>query len=194
MKPRNSRSREENAVLGKRIRERRKFCKISLDELARNTALSIGFLSQLETGKVNVSVDNLRKIASFLDVDMVNFFEVRSNVRTVGSVTRKGEGMSLNLEGTETCSESLIRKGDANLQATLFVNPPGQGRNMPNSHVGEEFIYTIKGQVDVFLNDQKYCLNEGDSIYFRSEAMHTWVNPNHDEESVILLVNSPQVW
>ena len=190
----NSEPRKESVLLGQRIRERRKSLKVSLDQVATNTGLSIGFLSQLETSKVNVSVDNLRKIADFLDVDMVHFFEVPNNVRTLGSVTRKGEGMSLNLEGTDTYSESLIRKGNAHLQSTLFINPPGQGRNLPNSHVGEEFIYVIKGRLDVFLNDQKYHLDEGDSIYFRSEAMHTWANPDNDEDNVILLINTPQVW
>ena len=61
--------------LGKRMREARKERKISLEQLAKGTQLSLSFLSQVETGKVNVSVDNIQKIADYLGVKMVRFFD-----------------------------------------------------------------------------------------------------------------------
>jgi len=177
---------------GKRIREARKERNISLEQLSRATKLTPSFLSQLERGKVNVSVDNLRKIADFLDVRMVRFFDEDENsIR--GMVTRKGQGVELRIEGTTAHSESLIRKSNSNIQATLYRNPPGEGRKSPFSHHGEEFVYVIKGEVLFYLNNMEYHLKEGDSLYYRSGLNHSWMNPCK-EESVIIIFNSPQVW
>jgi quercetin dioxygenase-like cupin family protein len=165
---------------------------MSLEQLSRGTMLTTSFLSQLERNKVNVSVDNLRKIADFLDVKMVRFFDGDEGPMQ-GMVTRKGHGVALKIEGSTVHSESLIRRSNSNIQATLYRNPPGEGRKSPFSHRGEEFVHVIKGEVLFSLNTQEYHLKEGDSMYYRSELHHSWVNPSEDE-SVILVFNSPQVW
>lgn len=184
--------REDNLLLGANIRRARKGGRISLKELAAGTGLSTSFLSQLERGKVNVSVDNLRKVADFLGLAMVHLFEVETG-RGLGLVTRRGQGMALEVEGSTAHSESLIRQGRADIQATLYTNPPGQGRMSPASHNGEEFVYVIKGRVVYTLNDQTYHLEEGDSMYYRSEALHSWRNPG-GEASMIIIFNTPANW
>jgi len=178
--------------LGKRIREARKERNISLEQLSKGTTLTASFLSQLERDKVNVSVDNLRKIADFLDVRMARFFDIDEG-RMHGMVIRKGQGVGLKIEGSTAYSESLIRKSTSNIQATLYRNPPGEGRKFPFSHGGEEFVYVVKGEVLFSLNKEEYHLKEGDSMYYRSELNHSWMNPG-EEDSVIIIFNSPQVW
>ena len=39
-------------------------------------------------------------------------------------------------------------------------------------HAGQEFIYMLKGRLEVFLGDQRHILNPGDSLYFSSEIPH----------------------
>lgn len=182
----------KSSLLGDKIRQTRKDRNISLTQLSRGTTLSMTFLSRLECNKANISVDNLRKIAEFLDVSMVRLFEVEED-QHLGIVTRKGQGTRLRISRSNTYTESLIRKSSSNIQATLYVNPPGDGRKTQVSHKGEEFIYVIKGEVLFFLGKEKYHLEEGDSIYFRSEITHSWVN-NGKKESKILSCNSPQAW
>ena len=77
-----------NVLLGNNIRAARKQQKISLKELSKGANMSTSYLSLLERGEVNISVNNLRKIADFLDVTMVNFFE-EDTVQKNGHVTRK---------------------------------------------------------------------------------------------------------
>ena len=141
---------------------------------------------------MNISVDNLRRIAGFLDVTMVRFFE-EDERPFKGIVTRKGQGQRLEIEGSTTKSESLIRKSSSNIQATLYSNPPGEGRKFPFSHPGEEFVYVIEGEVLFKLDDQELILKEKDSMYYRSEVNHSWTNPGK-KRSVLLIFNSPQAW
>ncbi|MEW5722294.1 MAG: cupin domain-containing protein [Thermodesulfobacteriota bacterium] len=182
----------DNLLLGDNIRNVRKLRKISLKQLSTKTDLSTSFLSQLERGMVNVSVDNLRKIAKSLGLRMVDLFEVKAEQR-LGAVTHRGEGMVLEVEGAATYCESLIRQGRANIQATLYRNPPGEGRRFPSSHSGEEFVYVVEGEVIYTLHDQEYHLREGDSMYYRSEAPHSWYNPG-GRESVMVIFNTPPYW
>ncbi len=178
--------------LGAGIRRVRKEKRISLEKLASATELSVSFLSQLEGGKANISVENLKKITSFLEISMVRLFEVEDGQR-LGTVTRKGKGMPLKVEGSSAHCESLVRKSSSNLQATLYRNPPGEGRKMPMSHVGEELVYVILGEAVFRLNDQEYHLEEGDLMQYRSETLHSWHNPG-ESESVIIIVNTPPNW
>ena len=178
--------------VGERIREVRTSRRISLSEISRGTGLSITFLSHLESGKSNVSVDNLRKIAEFLDIAMVQLFEWSQDF-SKGVITRKAQGVRLKIARSTAYSESLIRKSNSNIQATIFVNPPGKGRNTPFSHCGEEIVYIVKGSILFSLGDEKHKLRAGDSIYYRSELPHSWVNMGK-KECTMIVFNSPQVW
>lgn len=178
--------------IGANIRKIRKGKKISLEKVALGTKMSISFLSLLECGKANVSVENLKKIADFLNIKMVSLFE-EPEANQLGTITRKGKGLALNLEDTSAYCESMIRKSGTNLQATLYINPPGEGRKTPMSHIGEEMVYVTRGKVTFHLNDQIYQLNEGDLMHYRSEAQHWWINPGKFE-SVMIIVNTPPNW
>ena len=184
---------EHSRLVGQKIRDSRKSKRISLEQLSTGTGLSVSFLSQMENGKLNVSLANIKKIADFLDVRLVNFFEDEDNEVGLGVVTQKGKGIMLTLNGSNSYCESLIRKSGVSLQATLYISQPGEGRKIPFSHAGEEFVYVIEGEILFFLNDEKYRLQEGDSMYYRGEAQHSFINSG-PFQSKIILVNTPQHW
>jgi len=184
--------RQKGFFLGERIRQARKTLRISLQAVSRGTGLSIAFLSRLESNKVNISVDNLRKIADFLDESMVYFFETQEDP-SLGVITRKGQGTRLKIGQSNAYSESLIRKVNSTIQATLYTNPPGEGRKKPFSHPGEEFVYVLKGEVLFTLGKEEHPLKKGDSLYYRSETAHSFVSTSKGE-SILLIFNSPQAW
>ena len=57
-----------NEEIGKRIREIRKDHSLTQEQLAELADISVDFLSLVETGRSSMSVQNLAKIASTLDV------------------------------------------------------------------------------------------------------------------------------
>jgi len=178
--------------IGTILRQARKEKRVSLEQLAKGTELSVSFLSQLECGKANVSVENLKRITRFLDINTARLFG-ENDSQELGTLTRRGEGLPFPLEGSTAYCEALIAKSGTNLQATFYVNPPGEGRKVPFGHVGEEVLYVIRGEVLLRLNEQEYHLYEGDLIHFRSEALHSWINPGK-WESAVLVVNTPPNW
>jgi quercetin dioxygenase-like cupin family protein len=50
----------------------------------------------------------------------------------------------------------------------------------------------LKGQITIFLGNETFDLDEGDSIYFPGNIAHGWEN-NNDTEAVTLWAVSPSI-
>jgi len=61
-------------ALGAAIRERRKGLNFTLQDLSRKTAVSLGYLSQIELGKNSASIETLYRISLALGVKMADLF------------------------------------------------------------------------------------------------------------------------
>jgi len=70
---------------------------------------------------------------------------------------------------------------DANekvLEPLLISLLPNQTREeiTPYSHEGEEFVYVLEGILTIFVGNQEYQLNPGDSVHMSSTIPHEWAN------------------
>ncbi|AYO18586.1 XRE family transcriptional regulator (plasmid) [Vibrio owensii] len=63
-------------VVGKKIKEARKKKKLTIEDLASKSGLSVAHLSRLENGRKSPTITTLEKIALALDVPIVYFFSV----------------------------------------------------------------------------------------------------------------------
>jgi len=85
----------------------------------------------------------------------------------------------------------LLAWGDAVMEPHLFRVSPGAGSGDSYAHEGEEFLYILKGKLEIALEGgQPEKLNEGDSFYFASNMKHNWTNPGK-QEAWVLWVNTP---
>lgn len=57
-------------------------------------------------------------------------------------------------------------------------------------HFGQEFIYILKGAIELKINDKYYILKKGDSMYFDSSLPHYFKNI-HNEVTEGLWIASP---
>ncbi|MFF8469415.1 helix-turn-helix domain-containing protein [Streptomyces griseus] len=185
---------DEDAIeLGARIRKLRSSHGQSLAHVARGTALTESFLSRLERGQTGVTVETLRRIAAFWDVEIVDLLARESGPKPL--VMRSGAGPALEAEangGLQARSETLIPKVGTSLQSTLYRTEKGGGRFEGFSHEGEEIVYVVSGAIRYFVSGQSYDLSAGDSIWHSSEDPHRWECP--DQSAVTLHVNTPPTW
>jgi DNA-binding NtrC family response regulator len=65
---------ELHATIGRQIRELRKERGLTLRQMARRTSLSVSLLSQIERAESSASVSSLFKVATALDVRIVELF------------------------------------------------------------------------------------------------------------------------
>lgn len=173
-----------NKNIGSSIRSLRKQRKMTLEQVANKTGLSISFLSQVELSKSSVTLTSLRKIADALNVNISYFFEEDVDHENIKRKSSRKEQVF-----TDASFSFTDLTGDMDhphfepLIATLH---PGDNNRMPYSHKGQEFIYILDGTLTVILNDDEFLLYPGDSLHIDSQTPHVWFNDT--QEPVRLLV------
>lgn len=177
---------DASSAIGPRLRSLRLKRTLSLGAVAAVTGVSVGFLSALERSQMSASVGTLRKLARFYNINILSLFNpTEENPRLVRPVQRKV------LEAGRGVHMELLAWGNTVMEPHLFRIAPGAGSGESYTHEGEEFLYILRGQLAISLDQgEEYRLNPGDSFYFESSTPHRWVNPEK-KETWVLWVNTP---
>ena len=77
----------------------------------------------------------------------------------------------------------LLAWGNTVMEPHLFTIAPGAGSGDSYAHEGEEFIFVLRGTLDISLEGEEYVLQAGDSFYFESNTPHTWRNSGKSRDS-----------
>ncbi len=173
-------------AIGARLRQLRTKKGDSLASVANAIGISVGFLSALERSQMTASVATLRKLARYYKTNILDFHDTaEANKHLVRPEERKM------LEAGAGVRMELLAWGNTVMEPHLFRVAPGAGSGESYTHVGEEFLHILKGELQIFLRDEEeYRLKTGDSFYFESAVPHKWTNPGRSE-TVILWVNTP---
>jgi mannose-6-phosphate isomerase-like protein (cupin superfamily) len=145
----------------------------------------VGFLSALERSQMSASVGTLRRLARYYRTNILEFFDpAESNPRLVSPAKRKV------LEAGPGVHMELLAWGNTVMEPHLFRIKPGAGSGESYSHEGEEFLFVLRGGLEISLADEQFRLKRGDSFYFESATPHQWRNPG-PRETWLLWVNTP---
>ena len=173
------------SAIGIRLRQLRKNRGLSLAQVAKAAAISVGFLSALERSHMSASVSTLRKLARFYKTNILDFYDpTESNSRLVSPEQRKV------LEAGPGVRMELLAWGNTVMEPHLFRIAPRAGSGESYAHEGEEFLYVLRGELQIALEEEEYRLKPGDSFYFESATPHSWKNPGRSE-TWLLWVNTP---
>jgi DNA-binding transcriptional MerR regulator/quercetin dioxygenase-like cupin family protein len=173
------------SAIGSHLRQLRTKRKLSLAEVAKAAGISVGFLSAMERSQMSGSVGTLRKLAKFYKTNILDFFDATgASSRHVQPSQRKvlqaGPGVRM----------ELLAWGNTVMEPHLFRVAPDAGSGDSYTHEGEEFMYVLRGQLNITLEREEYRLKAGDSFYFESATPHHWKNPGR-AETWVLWVNTP---
>jgi len=172
-------------AIGAHLRQLRARRRLSLATVAKSVGISVGFLSALERSQMSGSVGTLRKLARFYKTNILDFFDVHgTSSRQVRPAERKvlQAGAGVHME--------LLAWGNTVMEPHLFRIASEAGSGDPYTHEGEEFIYVLRGELAITLDNKEYRLKPGDSFYFESATPHRWRNPG-ETETWVLWVNTP---
>jgi transcriptional regulator with XRE-family HTH domain len=168
--------REKNLDIFDDIRRIRRNRGITLQAMARETGISLNYLSQIERGKTNPSIGIIKKITNILGVPFMGLgnegLSSRTSFQEVGIVRRNMRKM---LIFPKSKLKSYLLTPDLQRKLEVLwseVKPGEKGEEVWYSHEGEEFGLVLEGQYEVTVEDKTYILNEGDSIYFPSHLAH----------------------
>ncbi|HLW86112.1 MAG TPA: cupin domain-containing protein [Candidatus Sulfotelmatobacter sp.] len=172
-------------AIGSHLRQLRAKRRLSLAQVAQAVGISVGFLSALERSQMSGSVGTLRKLARFYKTSILDFFDAHE---TRSLQVRPGQRKVL--DAGPGVRMELLAWGNTVMEPHLFRVAPGCGSGESYTHEGEEFLYVLRGELAISVNEREYRLKRGDSFYFESATPHRWKNPGR-AETWVLWVNTP---
>src|SRR5579863_7313611 len=159
-------------AIGAHLRLLRSRKKLSLSQVAKAVGISVGFLSAMERSQMSGSVGTLRKLARFYKTNILDFFDAtESSSRQVRPAERKV------LEAGAGVRMELLAWGNTVMEPHLFRVAPKAGSGDSYTHEGEEFLFVLRGALNITLVYEEFRLKAGDSFYFESATPHHWKNP-----------------
>jgi transcriptional regulator with XRE-family HTH domain len=180
---------DNEVQIGERIRARRQQLGSSLRELARKTDLTASFLSQVETGQANPSINSLRRIAEALNVSILFFLQEGLKHDPVVRANRRPK---ITLSGSKVTDELLTPDMARKLEIFQGTLSPQTGNvARPLREPTEECIIVLSGALDVGLEIEEYTLGPGDSIYFEGHQLRRLANHSKDEEVTWISIITP---
>src|SRR3569832_2624704 len=171
---------EDSASLGARIRARRKALCKTMQQVADEAHLTIGFISQIERGLSTPSLSSLYNVAKALDAS-VDMFVAPSPPGRHSVVTHAGKRPLFEAGSGNTRFYEFLERGfpEAKLNACLTHVLPGHASEMM-SHEGEDFIYLVAGTMLYEVDGLTYELNAGDTLHFDALKPHRRTNIGSD--------------
>jgi DNA-binding transcriptional MerR regulator/quercetin dioxygenase-like cupin family protein len=177
--------------VGNTIRELRKQRCMTLRDLSESTGLSASYISSVERGSAAPSIASLQKIAATFETNVLGIMTDSYELPDSPMVRAADRRVLDSDKGVRI--EDLSTAG-SNLEPLLFTFQPGCGSDGAISHEGEEFLLIMSGRLDLQLDGHDdYSLDQGDSMAYRSERPHAWVNPG-DVPTTVLWLNTPRTF
>jgi transcriptional regulator with XRE-family HTH domain len=164
--------------LGTRLRALRSERGLSLSQLEAATNISSSFLSLVESGKSDITISRLVRLADFFDVELSDLVEGSRVERRPLEVVRDGEGSVL-ASSTEGITTRFLghqrwqlspRVTDYEAGGTLEI-AGGEQAAREILHHRELFIYIITGTFEITVHgEEPVTVSRGDAMLIRDGA------------------------
>lgn len=174
-------------IVGKKLKSIRLKNEMTIQELGDKSRVSSNMISRIERGLTIPSVEILLKLALVFNKSL-NYFveEVKATNEVVmtspGSRNKTVYDDEHNMH-TESFTSGLRDPQFMSFYCTVKKGGTSGVKNM--YHPGDELIYLLEGRIQVDIIGEKYILEAGDSLSFKSHLPHRWDNIGDDDAKVI---------
>jgi quercetin dioxygenase-like cupin family protein len=173
---------------GAKMKQLRQLRKISYEQLANKTGFSQRYLKEIEDGVAIPPVSAVIQIAKALAIDAGSFLSAEEQA---DSVKRRKESF---YKRTQAYSYKTLTP-DAetkHMKAFLVTIDPKQDHRMVDyKHAGEEFLYVLKGHVEVMVGESQNLLKKGETLHFDSGITHKLRNISDEEAKLLVVIYTP---
>lgn len=166
--------------IGQRLRDERTARDMSLDDLSRASGVSRAALSQIETRKSSPSIQVMWKIAVGLGIP---FTELLGGEAENGQVLRRADAQVLRSPDGRMESRPIGPAGATPWVEVFELRLSARSHQRSEAHaVGtREILVVLSGSMRVEIADSAYDLEAGDSLAFRADQGHAYINSGASE-------------
>ena len=159
--------------------------KITLDQLANETGCSVDFLKGIESGAEMPPVGTLLQICRALHIDSGDLLQepARADKRADAFTKR-----------TQNYAYTPLTPGAEHKHLKAFriqVKAMQEHRGVGYQHEGEEFVYVLKGRIEVTVGEHVNRLETGESLHFNSGIQHHMRNTGKEDAELMVVVYHP---
>lgn len=177
----------DNLNIGQRLKTARQSRNMTLDVLAEVTGVSKPMLGQIERGQSSPTVTTLWKIATGMKIPFSSFLKEQEAEYTI--VDFQEQNMVLEENGTMRVY-TLFAFDPIRSYESFYIEFDAGCKHHSDKHNDgvEEYIFVIRGNLDIVLNGTKITLKEKQAIRFEANVSHSYLNPYEDICSVYNLI------
>lgn len=165
----------DNLNIGKRLKAARQNRNLTLDELAEATGVSKPMLGQIERGQSSPTVNTLWKIATGMKIPFSSFLQEQGTEYTVVGLQEQDV---LREENGAMKVYTLFAFDPARSCEAFYIEFAAGCEHDSDKHNDgvEEYIFVIRGKLDMILNGTKVTVRKRQAIRFEANIPHSYVN------------------
>ncbi|MBI4766585.1 MAG: helix-turn-helix transcriptional regulator [Deltaproteobacteria bacterium] len=177
----------------RRIKASRINKKFTLEQLAKQTGFTKGYLSRIEKSEKSPPISTLGIIARVLGIT-ISFLVGEEEQQTSIGIVKKGERPLIARRGTafeysyEAVAQTFPNKKMEPFILTLPLKPK---KKMIAQHEGEEILFVLEGTMKFLHGNREYLIEEGDCIYFDSSFPHFGESVGRKEAKCFMVIYTP---
>lgn len=172
---------------GKRLMRLRKEKNMTLKSLANETGLSASHISQIEKGEMIPPVAVILQLSRALEIDssiLLKEEKAKAGKDSYQDYRKRTEDYSYKTLTPEAAHKHLKA-------FKVFIDPKSDHKGVSYQHQGEEFIYVLKGKIDVMVGENKNTLSPGECIHFNSSIVHKLRNISREKAELLVVLYTP---
>lgn len=168
----------------KRIREQKK---MTLDAAAAATGVSRSMLAQIEKGDVNPTISVLWKIANGFKV---SFTSLVDQAREQPVVVRGGDiHPVVESDGRYVNYPTFLFDERKSFEIyRIHILKGGCLEAAPHLTGSEEYVTVFSGRAEIGVGEERYTLENGDSLRFPADQPHSYHNPGEGDVWLSMLI------
>jgi len=173
--------------IGRRLKDIRTTKGLSLDYLTNETGFSKDYIAGVEKGEIMPPVATILRLSRALEIDSGILLKKERDEAD----RRKAEDFRERTEdySYQTLTPEAVHK---HLKAfKVFIDPVSEHKGVSYQHEGEEFIYVLKGKIEVTVGDNKSVLGPEESIHFNSSIVHKLRNLSAEKAEMVVVLYTP---
>jgi transcriptional regulator with XRE-family HTH domain len=179
--------RKKKQPFGKRVMKLRRERKLTQMDVANETGLSKDYISNLEKGEVIPPVAVILQISRALGID--SSLLLKEEKEEEG----RKQDQDYQKRTDDYAYENLTPEArDKHLKAfRVFIDPKSDHKGVSYQHLGEEFIYVLKGKIEVMVGENRNVLSPNECLHFNSNIVHKLKNLSAKKAELVVVLYTP---
>ena len=178
-------------LMGDRLRRLRKLRGLTLEEVAVAVSVSHSFLSMLERGMVDISLQRLNRLARFYGI-AVSELLLEEGMHAEPTIIAAGEGQAVD-RGAGVTYRVLPDQPYLGLQLMHVVFEPKARFADFRAHRGYDVLFVTRGTVTLLCDDRSYAVEAPQVAVYTGTSPHSLAN-DRDEVAEIFAITTPPYW